>query len=123
MKIALDIDNTINSNAKTIKFFSLLTGMFDDIVEIFIITNRDPESYENTQDELFRMGICYDYLFLTADKAKVILEKDIDIVFEDTDEYFVQLPESVVVFKIREDGNFDFSDGKWIYGDKTGKKI
>ena len=42
MKIALDIDNTINANKKTIEFFSLLTHMFDGSTEIFVITNRDP---------------------------------------------------------------------------------
>ena len=46
-----------------------------------------------------------------------------DIYFENEDEYFLQLGEEVTVFKIREDGNFSFSDKKWIGSKKTVKMI
>lgn len=40
-------------------------------------------------------------------------DNDITIYFDDTDDYFLELPESVTVFKIREPWNFDFENHKW----------
>jgi len=55
--------------------------------------------------------------------AEYIKNNNITIFFENTDEYFLELGEEVVVFKIREDGNFDFSEKKWIGNKKTTKMI
>ena len=123
MRIGIDIDNTINENKNTVSFFSFLTNALRGNVEIFIITNRDLDSEGSTKAELDKMGIYYDHLEITAEKADFILDNGITVYFDDTDEYFLSLPESVTVFKIREAGNFDFSDCKWVYGPKTGKQI
>ena len=48
---------------------------------------------------------------------------EITIYFDDTDEYFLNLPESVTVFKIREPGNFDFETHRWVYDDRTGQRL
>ena len=125
MKIGIDLDNTINSNSTTASFFSLLTNLLRHKAEIFIITNRDPDDRIATRDELYRLGIYFDRLIITADKADFIIKNGITAYIDDTDEYFLELPESVIVFKIREPGNFDFTPGvnKWIYGNKTGINI
>lgn len=124
LKIAIDIDNTITASIESMAFFALLTNSFKGKVDIYIITSRDNtiESISKTKKELERMDIHYDQLVITSDKAGVIIKEGINIFFEDTDEFFQHLPPSVVVFKIREFGNFDFTEGvhKWIYGDKTG---
>ena len=123
-KIGIDIDFTITASPESMKFFALLTNALKDKAEIHIITNRptDDKSVIETVQELSLLNISYDYLKTTADKANYILEKGISIYFDDTDEYFQKLPQSVTVFKIRETGNFDFTEGvhKWIYGNKTG---
>ena len=125
IKIGIDIDNTINSNDTTINFFSLITQLLADSAEIHIITNRETseKSRKETIRELDSYGIHYDELKITSDKATYIKEKRINVFFDDTDENFVKLPSSVTVFKIREDGNFDFSAKKWVYGKKTGYNI
>ena len=51
------------------------------------------------------------------------MKNGIDVFFEDTDEQFIDLPKSVLVLKVREEGNFDFGRGKWIYGRNTGYEI
>lgn len=123
MKIGIDLDNTINSDLKSIEFFSLITNLLKGKAEIFIITYRSPEDRKATREELSLLGIHYNHLVITMDKAAFIMKNKIDVYFDDTDEFFLELPESVLVFKIREFGNFDFEDHKWVYDDKTGKKI
>ena len=125
MKIGIDLDNTISATKESKEFFSLLTNLFKGKVSISVITNRptDDNSVEEIKKELDDLHIKYDNLFVVSNKKEVILRENISIYFDDTDEYFIDLPEEVTVFKIREDGNFDFLEKKWIYGDKTGIKI
>lgn len=122
MKIGIDLDNTITEYPE---FFSLMTNALHSFAEIFVITNREKSirSRENIKDELELMNIFYHHIIITGEKADFILENDINILFEDTDEYFLELPEKVKVFKIREPGNFDFGQKKWIYGNSTGVNI
>ena len=123
MKIAIDLDDTITATSKSSSFFSLITNLLKGKARIYIITNRDPSTASEIEIILEGLNIYFDCLIMTAEKKKWILTEKIDIFFEDTDEYFLDLPKEVIVFKIREDGNFDFSDKKWIYGEETGKKI
>jgi hypothetical protein len=120
MKIALDIDGCITEYPE---FFRALSACMSPIAEIYVITNRDPGTRAEITNELKDYGIHYKTLVITAEKAKYIIENDINVVFEDTDEYFLDLPESVCVLKVREPGNFDFETRKWIYGSKTGQTI
>ena len=125
MKIGIDLDNTINENSTTISFFSFITNAMKGKWEIFIITNRDnsEKSKQETIKELNEHNIYYDELVITSDKHNYIIKNNINVYIDDTDENCLKLPESVVVFKIREGGNFDFEEHKWIYGDKTGINI
>lgn len=119
MKIGIDLDDCITYSPQ---FFRLFTNAMKAVAEIHIITNREqfPASVANTKDELQTIGIHYDHLKITGDKAKYILENDITVYIDDTDEYFLTLLESVTVFKIRESMNFDFEEHKWVYANKTG---
>ena len=119
LKIGIDLDDCITCRPD---FFVLLTHALYDKAKIHIITNHEqtPESEQATIQQLEELNIKYHYLKLTGDKADYILEKGITIYFDDTDEYFLELPESVTVFKIREPWNFDFEQHKWLYKSTTG---
>jgi uncharacterized HAD superfamily protein len=123
MKIAIDIDNTITASKSSVEFFRTLTTLLISAHQIIIISNRDEADRETTEEELDVLGIRYNKLILTADKAEYILKHGIEFLFEDTDEYLLELPDSVTVFKIRESGNFCFLDHKWIGSPKTTKMI
>lgn len=122
LKIGIDLDDTITYCTE---FFSLMTSAMKDLAEIHIITNREqrPGCKADVEKELDELSIFYDYIEVTAKKAEHILDKAITVFFDDTDEYFLNLPESVRIFKIREPFNFDFEDNVWIYSDKTGRHI
>jgi uncharacterized HAD superfamily protein len=125
LRIAIDIDGTIDASVHSIRFFELLTRALKWETEIFILTNRDPgtHSRNETIQELDRLGVRFDHLVITGEKEKFIVENDIKIFFENQDESFQGLSDKVTVFKTREAMNFDFSAGKWYYSDKTGINI
>ena len=123
MKIAIDLDNTITADRNSALFFRIITHLLIPENDIIILTNRDESDRETTEQELSVLGIRCNKLILTANKAGYVLKNGINILFEDTDEYFLEIPESVTVFKIREEGNFSFSAKKWIGSKKTVKMI
>jgi uncharacterized HAD superfamily protein len=122
LKIGIDLDDCITYKPE---FFRLFTNSMKNVAQIHIITNREqtPESEQNTKEELSRIGIHYDHLIITSEKSRYILENGITVYFDDTDENFLDLPETVTVFKIRESWNFDFEEHKWVYSDRTGRNI
>jgi hypothetical protein len=66
-------------------------------------------------------GIAYDELHFAnslSDKGRLCRELNIDIFFDDQDECIVPVTERTLVFKIRNGGNFDFNERKWL---STGK--
>jgi len=122
LNIGIDLDDCITYKPK---FFHLFTQAMKNCAQIHIITNRERTSgsEQNTKDQLQELGIHYDYLKITGEKSKYILDNNITIYFDDTDEYFLDLPETVTVFKIRESWNFDFDEHKWVYSNRTGRNI
>ena len=122
LKIGIDLDDTITYCKP---FFSMMTNAMQDMVEIYIITNREqtPENEVAIRKELDELGIHYHHLAVTDKKAEFILREGITVFFDDTDEYFLSLPESVIVFKTREPWNFNFENHVWLYNDKTGQHI
>ena len=123
MKIAIDLDNTITASKNSIKFFSILTNLLIAEHRIYIVTNRTPGTEKQIVKELKILGIKYDVIIITSNKADYILKENINVLFENEDEYFLDLSENITVFKIREDGNFSFAEKKWFYGNKTGINI
>ncbi len=119
IKIGIDLDNTITASRESIKFFSTLTNLLIAEHRIYIITNRQPNTEQDVADELEYLGIEYNQIVITANKAEYVLKEGITILFEDTDEYFLSLPKNITVFKIREEGNFNFETHKWIASKKT----
>ncbi len=123
MKIAIDLDNTVTADVNSIKFFRIMSHLLIGEHEIYIITNREPGTEKQIAEELHEHGIEYRQIVITAEKSKFIKENGITIYFEDTDEYFLEIGKEVLVFKIRETGNFDFSAKKWVGSLKTTKII
>jgi len=123
MKIGIDIDNTITASSESVSFFGMLTRLLRPVAEIHVITAREPGTEERIKAELQEMAIEFTCIVITADKKRYIEEEGISILFEDTDEYFLELGEDVTVFKIREPGNFDFVAKKWIGSKKTTRML
>lgn len=125
MKIALDLDNTINASKQSIEFFSIMTNLLIAEHRIYVITNREQGTEQEIAEELDYLGIEYSEIVITGNKAEFIREQGITIFFENEDNYFLEIGPEVVVFKIREAGNFDFSEKKqrWIGNSKTTKMI
>lgn len=114
MKIGIDIDNTITASRHTVEFFRILTRLLISEHNIIILSNRDETDQENTEEELDVLGIRYNKLVLTDDKASYVLKNNVQYLFENSDEYFLTLPTEITVFKIREEGNFNFTSHKWV---------
>ena len=123
IKLGIDLDNTITASKQSIEFFSIMTNLLIAEHRIYIITNREPNTEQEIADELHVLGIDYSEIVITGKKAEYIREQGITIFFENQDEYFLELGEETTVFKIREDGNFDFAEKKWIGSSKTTKMI
>jgi len=112
IKIAIDLDGTISEYPE---FFKLFTkAMFQAGCKIYIITDRPPGTEEQVADQLQGYGITYDVVKITGQKSDYILKKGIGVLFDDVDQYFVDLPAEVAVFKIRQKYNFDFAEKRWI---------
>lgn len=119
MRIGIDIDATITMYPE---FFRALTEAMYSTHEIHVITDRDPAIHDQTVEELQELGIRYHHLVITPDKYTYILDQGIDVLFDDTDHYFQELPEAVAVFKVRGHYNFNYATGRWIYTDQTGEQ-
>ena len=42
---------------------------------------------------------------------------------DDQDEILQHIPEGVTVLKIRNGGNYDYEDRKWLHSEQTGKLV
>jgi ribonucleotide monophosphatase NagD (HAD superfamily) len=125
LNISIDIDGTINSSDTAISFFKVMTHLLhsDPNINIIILTNREPETEAQIAEELSKMNIQYDAIVITSRKAEYIVKNNITVVIENEDEYLIQLPQEITVFKIRESENFDFAEKKWIGSKNTTKMI
>lgn len=105
MKIAIDLDSTITASRESIEFFEILTHLLhpDTDYRIVILTNRVPNSEQEVADELDYLGIAYNEIVITADKAGYIRDNKITFYFENSD--------------------FSFFAEEWIESKKTVKMI
>jgi hypothetical protein len=115
MRVGLDLDGLLDERPD---FFSFLTaalragGHF-----VAVLTYRDPESRQKTEAQLAGWGIGFDELHFArslSDKGRLCRELQIDLYFDDQDECVVGVDEQTTVFKIRNGGNFDFEERKWL---------
>lgn len=54
-------------------------------------------------------------------KAQVIVDRGILVFFDDQPESLKDIPETVNVMLVRNGGNFDFKDRRWLFSHETGK--
>jgi len=86
MRIAIDVDGVITEAPA---FFAVLTQALRDAGhEIHIVTDFDEHFRDQRQRELREMGIEFDALAITADKAGYCREHGIDFAIDDDPEYF-----------------------------------
>lgn len=115
--LGLDLDGTIDENPH---FFGLLSRLWPG--KVYVITYRNDRT--QTEKDLSEYGIHYDEVVLVntfSQKAAEIKRLEIGIYIDDMDEVITHIPETVTVLKVRNGGNFE--DNKWLYSDKTGRRI
>lgn len=115
MRIGLDFDGLLDEQPG---FFSFLTAALRSGSHfVAVLTFRDPASRAKTEAQLTALGIHYDELHFArslSDKGRLCRELNIDVYFDDQDECVVGVDEKTAVFKIRNGGNFDFDEQKWL---------
>jgi hypothetical protein len=115
MKVALDIDGTISEHPE---LFALLSASLRAAGHtVVVLTYRDPKRVAHTRTELAGWAITYDEIVFAdslAAKAELCRRHGIDVFIDDQDECIVGVPEGVLVLKVRNGGNFDYDEGKWL---------
>jgi hypothetical protein len=115
MRVGLDLDGLLDERPD---FFAFLTAFLRAGRHfVAVLTYRDPESRARTEEQLAGWGIAFDELHFArslSDKGRLCRELQIDLYFDDQDECVVGVDEKTTVFKIRNGGNFDFEERKWL---------
>jgi hypothetical protein len=115
MKVALDIDGTISERPE---FFAVLSAALRAAGhQVLVLTYRDPARTEAARDQLAAWGITFDELVISPSleaKGALCGELGVDLFFDDQDECLASVPESVLVCKVRNGGNFDFRRRRWL---------
>lgn len=114
--IGLDLDGCIDEAPE---FFRLLSHVWPG--EVYVITYRTDQA--KAEQGIAKFGIKCDEVILVssfAEKAQVIAERGISIYVDDQDEILMHIPEGVTVLKIRNGGNYDFEERKWLFSEQTG---
>jgi len=112
MKVGLSFENTIEAFPD---LFRLITGRIRDVAELHILISGQWDDIATVEARLSSLQIGYDCVAHVGDNPKYIEEQDIKIVISDDDSLFCSLPKEIIVLKLRESGNFDFEDAKWVY--------
>jgi uncharacterized HAD superfamily protein len=117
--IGIDLDGTIDESPV---FFSLLTNLWPG--QVYIITYRN--DLLGIANDLAKYNIKYtDIITVNSfpQKAKEIDRLGISVFFDDMDEVLKHIKSNVTVLKIRNEGNFDYDDKRWVYSEDTGRQI
>lgn len=101
-------------------FFRLLTNYWPG--KVFVLTYRD--DHAKTEADFARFGIRYDELILVSSfeaKAEVIVDRGILIYFDDQPEMLKNVPSTVNVMLVRNEGNFCFDERLWQFSEATAR--
>ena len=122
MNLGLDLDGTITESPE---YFALLKKAWKGAgAKIFVISYRS--DYNKAKEDVERLIGEVDEIILVDSfdaKAAVIKEKNIGVYYDDQPEMMHNIPAGVQVFLVRNGGNFDFDDQRWVMSDKTAKLI
>ena len=115
MNVALDIDGTISEHPE---FFAIMsTAIRAAGHRMIILTYRDPDRNEATRAQLAAWKIEFDDLVIAPSleaKGELCNTLGVDLFFDDQDECLVTVSERVLVCKIRNGGNFNFTRQRWV---------
>lgn len=117
--LGIDIDGCVDECPI---FFRILTKCWPG--KVFVVTYRDDET--KARADLEQRGIRFDELILVTSlegKAEVIEREGILVFFDDQPECLKQVDSMRNVMLVRNGGNFDFGDQKWMFSDQTGKLV
>jgi uncharacterized HAD superfamily protein len=117
--LGIDIDGCIDEAPV---FFQILTHRWPG--DVFVVSFRKERA--PAEAVLAKFNIRYDELILVDSldaKADVISKRGIAIFFDDQPECLKDIDSMRNVFLIRNGGNFDHEDKKWMFSDQTGKKV
>ena len=117
--LGIDIDGCIDESPI---FFCILASRWPG--KVLIISYRN--DYAKAEAVLIKYDIQFDELILVKsfdEKAKVIKERGIGIFFDDQPEMLKEVSPSCQVMLVRNGGNFDFDDQRWVMSEETGKLI
>ena len=118
-KLGLDIDGCMDEMPQ---FFQFLSHVWPG--QVVVVTARADE--QEASEYVAELGIRFDELFATgslAAKPAVVIEQQIEIFLDDQPEALKGMPDSVRTLLVRNDGNYDFDDHRWMLSDKTGKLL
>lgn len=117
--LGIDLDGCVDECPL---FFRVLTHSWPG--KVFVLTYRSDR--DKAVQDLAVFNIKYDELILVDSfdaKAEVIGKEGILVYFDDQPEMLKNIPEGTNVMLVRNGGNFDFEDKRWILSEKTGKLV
>ncbi len=117
--LGIDLDGCIDECPL---FFQTLSRTWTG--KVYVITFRSDR--QKAINDLAKFDIKYDELILVNSfdaKAEVIQQEGIAIYFDDQPEMLKNVAPHVNVMLVRNEGNFDFKDRKWMLSNRTGKLI
>jgi uncharacterized HAD superfamily protein len=117
--LGLDLDGTID---EATDFFKFLSAMWNG--PVFVITYRNDT--EGIVRDLKKYDIKYTAIVSVktfAEKAEIIKDLNVKVFFDDMDEVLMHVAPDVKVFKIRNEGNFDYDTKRWLYSKSTGMEL
>ena len=117
--LGIDLDGTVDEAPE---FFAELSKSWKGMV--YVITYRDDEL--KALEDAEKHGVRVDAVILVKsfeEKSRKIKELGISCFFDDMDEVLQHVAPECKVFKIRNEGNFDFESKRWLYSKSTGEQI
>ena len=117
--LGIDLDGCVDECPL---FFKVLTHCWPG--KVYVLTYR--KNREKAVQDLARFHIKYDELILVDSfdaKAEVIEKEGILVYFDDQPEMLKNVSEGTNVMLVRNGGNFDFDDKRWMLSEKTGKLV
>ncbi|MFN8763133.1 MAG: hypothetical protein ACK5ZC_01535 [Pirellulaceae bacterium] len=117
--LGIDIDGCVDESPI---FFRLLTKCWPG--KVYVISFRSDRA--KAEADLAKYHIRYDELILVASlesKAEVIQREGILGFFDDQPEVLKGIDATTSVMLVRNGGNFDFEDRRWMFSEATGKQV
>ena len=117
--LGIDIDGCIDEAPI---FFQILTSVWPG--KVFVVSFRNDRA--KAEADLRERDIRFDELILVDSleaKGKVIEREGILVFFDDQPECLKHMDSMRNVMLVRNGGNFDFEDKRWMFSERTGKLV